>query len=128
MVVKVDQRPTLRIRRGAAKTFLFTVYDQSGAVRNLTGETLLFSASVEIGDEGAFLTKTMTGGESGSSFSTGVAACVFTATDFANLLIPEGSFSTFLAWSLTLTTAGGTKYAVAIDGYGAALLEVEQSA
>lgn len=128
MVAKVDQRPTLKIRRGVAKTFSFTVTNTSGTARDMTGETLLFSCSLEIGDAAPFLTKTMDGSESGSTFASGIAACNFVATDFASLSIQEGEFSTFLAWSLTLTTSGGTKYAVTIDGYGAALLEVEQAA
>jgi hypothetical protein len=128
MVVKVDERAVIRVRRGAAKVFLLEVQDADGNARNLTGESLLFSCSQELGDGSVVLTKTITGSESGSVFASGIAALIFTATDFNVFTIQEGDWSTFLAWSLTLTTAGGTKYAVDIGGKGAALLELEQVA
>ena len=129
MVLNSDDRPVLRIRRGAAKTFLLTVTDADGAVRDMTGETLAFSAREEIGVSGGFIvTKTMTGVETGADFASGIAALIFTASDFTALTIRQGDWSAFLAWSLTLTTSGGTPYAVELDGRGAALLEVEQQA
>lgn len=128
MVVKIDERETWRIRKGAAKTFLLTVKNADGTTRVLTGETILFSFRAEIGDSVQVISKTLNGSESGSVFASGIAALIFTSTDFASVTIPEGEWHTFLAFSATLTTSGGTPYAIEIGGRGAAMLELEQAA
>lgn len=128
MVVKLDERSTIRIRKGAAKTFLFSVTDADGDARDMTGETAVFSARVEIGDSVAVISKSLNGGETGASFSTGVVAVAITSADTADIDIPEGEFSIFLAWSLTVTTSGGTPLACLIGGKAAGLLEFEQKA